>query len=194
MSGFAGAVICNPLDILKTRIQASGGGAGNHHSYKPTAGFSLLWTIAAREGLIPGLWRGVSANILRSVLFTSAVLPCNSVLKEKSRMRPGLTRDGFCSFVASCIGVFIINPVDVTRTRLYNQPVDEKGRGVLYKGPVDTVIQIGRKEGIPALWKGVGAHFVRAGPHTVLSLVLIGMLQRNTRRLKQWQLGIPIDG
>eukprot|EP00466_Bigelowiella_natans_P015571 jgi/Bigna1/127176/aug1.4_g1884 len=36
MSGFAGAVICNPLDILKTRIQASGGAAGNHHSYKPT--------------------------------------------------------------------------------------------------------------------------------------------------------------
>ena len=48
-------------------------------------------------------------------------------------MRPGVRRDALASFVSSAVGLAVMNPVDVIRTRLYNQPRASDGRtGALY--------------------------------------------------------------
>lgn len=43
-------------------------------------------------------------------------------------------------------------------------------QGKLYRGFWDCVLQISSKEGLLGLYKGIGAVYLRLGPHTVLSL------------------------
>ncbi|KAI8434597.1 hypothetical protein MSG28_003135 [Choristoneura fumiferana] len=50
-------------------------------------------------------------------------------------------------------------------------PVDVNNRGKLYSGMADCFYKMARTEGLGALYKGVGANYMRLGPHTVLLLV-----------------------
>lgn len=43
-------------------------------------------------------------------------------------------------------------------------------QGKLYRGFWDCFVQISSKEGLLGLYKGIGAVYLRLGPHTVLSL------------------------
>jgi solute carrier family 25 protein 34/35 len=65
----------------------------------------------------------------------------------------------------------MMTPFDLIMTRLYNQPVDANGKGLLYSNYVDCVIKIFKTEGFSAFYKGVGPMYLRLGPHTVLCLV-----------------------
>ena len=42
-----------------------------------------------------------------------------------------------CSVTSVAVGTTLMQPVDVIRTRLYNQPFDEQGRGKLYRYAYD---------------------------------------------------------
>ena len=64
------------------------------------------------------------------------------------------------------------------RTRLYSQPLDASGRGLLYDGALDAFRKIGSIEGVAAFYKGATAHFLRVGPHTMLTFVFIGLIRR----------------
>ncbi len=57
-----------------------------------------------------------------------------------------------------------MNPIDVVRTRYYNQKY-ENGKGTLYKTGFDAFKTIVRNEGPRALYKGLTSHFMRIGPH-----------------------------
>uniref|UniRef100_A0A8C2U271 Solute carrier family 25 member 34 n=1 Tax=Coturnix japonica TaxID=93934 RepID=A0A8C2U271_COTJA len=71
-----------------------------------------------------------------------------------------------------------MTPFDVVSTRLYNQPVEADGTGKLYRGFLDCFAQISSKEGLLGLYKGIGAVYLRLGPHTVLSLFFWDELRR----------------
>lgn len=43
-------------------------------------------------------------------------------------------------------------------------------QGKLYRGFWDCLLQISSREGLLGLYKGIGAVYLRLGPHTVLSL------------------------
>jgi len=70
---------------------------------------------------------------------------------------------GFCVTVA-------MNPADVISTRLYNQPV-VNGKGTSYNGIVDCAVKTIKTEGVRGLYKGFTAHYMRLGPHTILTFV-----------------------
>ncbi len=54
-----------------------------------------------------------------------------------------------------------MNPTDVVRTRIYNQPKEGKG---LYKNGYDAYVKIVRHEGFLALYKGKRIHFLFLDP------------------------------
>lgn len=176
-SGAISAMICNPFDLLKTRLQLD----GSHARGTATAGgaIPMATAIVREEGLL-GLWRGTSISMVRSGFGAAALLPTNSKLKElTSRYMPaGTLSDGISALGAGAANVATINPVDVLRTRLYSQPLDANGRGVLYDGAIDAAIKIFRIEGPLAFYKGATAHFLRVGPHTCLTFVFIGLMRR----------------
>nr|XP_025046335.1 solute carrier family 25 member 34 isoform X1 [Pelodiscus sinensis]XP_025046336.1 solute carrier family 25 member 34 isoform X2 [Pelodiscus sinensis] len=89
---------------------------------------------------------------------------------------------GMISSVAVAVAM---TPFDVVSTRLYNQPVDERGTGKHYRGLLDCFVQIFRKEGILALYKGIGPAYLRLGPHTILSLLFWDELRKLTYRHQQ---------
>lgn len=53
-----------------------------------------------------------------------------------------------------------------------NIGVDVQGKGLLYSGVGDCFVKIIKKEGLFGLYKGVGAAYLRLGPHIVISLVV----------------------
>ncbi|XP_041094155.1 solute carrier family 25 member 35 isoform X3 [Polyodon spathula] len=80
--------------------------------------------------------------------------------------------------VSSVVVVVAMTPFDVVSTRLYNQPVDSRGQGLLYRGFVDCFMKTVRKESMLGLYKGIGASYFRLGPHTILSLLFWNELRK----------------
>ena len=69
-----------------------------------------------------------------------------------------------------------MNPVDVTRTRFYNQTY-ENGIGTMYTSGVDAFKKIMKNEGPTAFYRGFISHFLRIGPHFCLTFVFLGILR-----------------
>lgn len=178
LCGCVSSAVSNPLDILKVRIQSSGG-LGNVH-YNVNSGYQGFRSILKGEGF-RGLYRGTAINMIRSSVSAAVLLPTVSkskeILADKFYLEESLGRDAIASLIGSVFCTYSINPMDVARTRLYNQPV-VSGRGTLYHSIPDAFSKIIRNEGFLALYKGVVAHYFRVGPYIVLSFVFIGIFRR----------------
>jgi solute carrier family 25 protein 34/35 len=178
VSGCVASLLCNPLDLVKVRIQSSGGLVRSHHAISDLSTAAVFRKVVADEG-VRGLWRGTPVNIVRGISFTSVLMTLNSRVKHglaSVGLRDGFARDAAGAFVGSAVGILFMNPLDVLRTRLYNQPPLPAPQ--LYAGVADAALKIARAEGPLAFWKGAAAHYLRVGPHTVLSFVFIGKIQR----------------
>ena len=184
LSGGVSALIANPLDLLKTRLQLEPSREAGR-----TAGDALR-TFVDAEG-VSALWRrGALANISRSALATSLALPANSKFKEwiaASRLpvKPAV-RDATAALLASLFVVVAINPIDLVRTRLFSSPTAGHSPGsgapiIRYDGVLHCLRRVVETEGVGALWKGVTASFLRIGPHQVLTFTILGVLQRYAR-------------
>jgi len=79
--------------------------------------------------------------------------------------------------MSGVVVVMMMTPFDVVSTRLYNQPTDAAGRGLLYRGIAECFMRTFATEGIWGFYKGCGALFFRLGPHTVLTLVFWNQMQ-----------------
>lgn len=82
------------------------------------------------------------------------------------------------SLCSAAISIACVNPVDVIRTRVYNQPFGPDGRGLWYSGGVDAAQQLVKTEGPTAFYKGAGTHFLRLGPHMVLVFMILERLKQ----------------
>lgn len=82
------------------------------------------------------------------------------------------------SMVSSIAVVTFMTPFDVVSTRLYNQGTNASGKGLFYNGFIDCFIKISKREGITGFFKGLGPHYFRIGPHTILSLLFWDQLKK----------------
>lgn len=82
------------------------------------------------------------------------------------------------SMVSSLAVVSCMTPFDVVSTRLYNQGTTASGKGLLYNGFLDCFIKISKQEGLTGFFKGLGPHYFRIGPHTILSLLFWDQLKK----------------
>jgi len=139
------------------------------HQYRYKSSFQAFKSIVQAEG-IRGLMRGAHAAALRVGVGSSVQLPLYDNSKSLI-LSTGLLPDNVAAHMAaslvSGVGLVIaMNPFDVVATRLYNQKV-ESGKGALYSGPFNCLKKILSTEGFYGLYKGVFAHYLRTGPHTV---------------------------
>ena len=122
-AGFAGGVsslICNPVDIAKTRLQGNGGYVGV---------FDVFVRTSREEGW-RALWKGTSISIVRSVLANCASLPTKTMLSEivsdyglqdqnhGGTFAQGMLISGVTGGIGGVAAVVAMNPADVIRTRL----------------------------------------------------------------------------
>ncbi|XP_032935184.1 solute carrier family 25 member 34 isoform X2 [Catharus ustulatus] len=135
---------------------------------------SAFKSIYQQHGVV-GLWRGVTGAVPRVTVGSAVQLATFASAKdwvcERQWFRKGSWAAVLAGGMVSGVAVAVtMTPFDVISTRLYNQPVDADGTGKLYRGFLDCILQISSREGLLGLYKGIGAVYLRLGPHTVLSL------------------------
>ncbi|XP_015925929.2 solute carrier family 25 member 35 [Parasteatoda tepidariorum] len=180
-AGCLGALVGSPFYMVKTQIQASSTIAvGFQHKHEGM--------LRAFKNVVKGygffaLWRGASAAMSRVTFGSAAQLAtfsnAKSFIDELQVFKPN---SWLCALFASMLsGVAVVvcmTPLDVVSTRMYNQGVDSKGKGLIYSGLFDCIQKIMAKEGVFGFYKGATASLLRTGPHTVLSLVFWSEFQK----------------
>uniref|UniRef100_A0A8D0SR88 Solute carrier family 25 member 35 n=1 Tax=Sus scrofa TaxID=9823 RepID=A0A8D0SR88_PIG len=136
--------------------------------------FQALTKIGQKHGLV-GLWRGALGGLPRVIVGSSTQLCTFSSTKDLMTQweifPPQSWKVALAAAMVSGIAVVLaMTPFDVVSTRLYNQPTDAQGKGLMYRGLLDALLQTARTEGVFGMYKGLGASYFRLGPHTILSL------------------------
>lgn len=76
-----------------------------------------------------------------------------------------------CSTIAGTTMAVAITPPDVILTRIYNQPLNDAGKGKYYSGIYDCFVKIVKTEGFGGLYKGFWPSYLRVAPHSTLVLL-----------------------
>lgn len=170
--GALGGCCVNPIEVIKTRMQAFGGLTGFQHAYAgPLTALAELW----REEGATGYTRGLATSTMRGLLGPGSQIVAYNEIKAAAVARgvdgSRVSTHVVTALLSAVVSVACVNPVDVTRTRLYNAP---PGR---YAGGVDAALALARIEGPLAFYKGALTHFLRLGPHMILVFGILEQLK-----------------
>ncbi|XP_048509483.1 solute carrier family 25 member 35-like isoform X3 [Athalia rosae] len=175
-AGAVGSILGSPLYLVKTQLQAQAASTiavGHQHHHSGTwPAFQKLWN----EGKFRGLYRGWNAGVPRLFIGSATQLTMFSLMLDWMKYfnvcpENQILATFWASFYGGTCVALTMQPFDVAATRLYNQGVDAKGKGLLYNGVIDALIKIAKVEGIFGLYKGTFPTWLRIAPHTVLCLV-----------------------
>lgn len=167
LAGGTAATACCPVEVGLVRTQADARlPADQKRNYRGLA--DCIRRISAEEG-VASLWRGVGPTVARGAVVSMTQLASYEQAKE---MLLPVVGSGFplfmCSaFASSCIYCTASLPLDITKTRIQNMVVDKATGKMPYSGMLDALMQIPKREGVLALWKGFPPYFLRSGGHTV---------------------------
>lgn len=125
---------------------------------------------------VRGLYRGVIGNIPRAALGSGAQLatfePTKEFLKRNNwSFKSAVANSFICALLAGTTMAVAITPPDIILTRLYNQPLDDAGKGKYYSGVIDCFWKVLRTEGFLGLYKGFWPTYLRLAPHSTIVLL-----------------------
>eukprot|EP01119_Soliformovum_irregulare_P007288 TRINITY_DN19692_c0_g1_i1.p1 TRINITY_DN19692_c0_g1~~TRINITY_DN19692_c0_g1_i1.p1 ORF type:complete len:302 (+),score=67.74 TRINITY_DN19692_c0_g1_i1:3-908(+) len=188
LAGVCGAMVGSPFFLIKIRMQSqsSTNQVGFQHHYSSTRdAFRQIW----RQGGFRGLMKGVDAAAIRVASGSSVQLPTYDIAKRSIINLGIFDPDSIivhftASLMTGMVVVTFMNPFDVVSTRLYNEQTSPDGRGLLYRGPIDCFIKTAKSEGIRGLYKGSLAHYLRIGPHTILTFVFFEQLKLFAKKIQ----------
>ena len=170
----AGAAASHPLDVVKTRLQVQSG--------PKLSALAMGKSIYANDGVSRGLFKGLSASLLRQSVYSSVRFGTYDVLKGALATAPAagaassepelsFVRKLVAGLTAGAVGATAGNPADVTMIRMQADgklPAAERRN---YKNVFDGLARIVREEGLLTLWKGSGPTVARAMLVTASQLV-----------------------
>lgn len=172
-AGGIGSFVGNPTEVALIRMTSDGRlPADQRRNYSSV--FNAIARIYKEEG-IAALWRGCIPTIGRAMVVNAAQLATYSQAKQ-AILGTKYIEDGiFCHFVASMISGLATTiasmPVDIAKTRIQNMRiVDGKPE---YSGTLDVFKKVIKNEGFFSLWKGFTPYYMRLGPHTVITFILL---------------------
>lgn len=162
--GIAATCVIQPMDMIKVRIQLGGVG---------TNPIAVAGNIVKNEG-VGGLYKGLSAGILRQVFYGTSRLGIFGTLQNKFKPADGsampFTTTLGCSVVAGGLGAIIGTPADAALIRMQADSTLPEAQRRNYKNGVDAMVRMLREEGLSGFFSG-------AGPTVVRGLVInVGML------------------
>ena len=200
-SGVLAAIAGSPFFLIKVRLQVQSDltrqlsssassspilPVGHQHAYRGAV--SGLLSIYRDEG-VRGLYRGATAAMMRVGVGSGVQLSTYDRVKLWTVRESGgrlTAADVSTHFIASMVSglavTLAMNPFDVISTRMYNQRV-EAGRGAVYRNPVDCALKIARTEGPMGFYKGFVPHYLRLGPHTILTFVFWEQLKQAATKM-----------
>mmetsp|Transcript_18093 Transcript_18093/g.21935 ORF Transcript_18093/g.21935 Transcript_18093/m.21935 type:complete len:366 (+) Transcript_18093:3-1100(+) len=159
--GALGALIVNPLDLAKTRLQRD--------PKRYTNSFDALLSLPQQQG---GAWVGANAAIIRASAGTSAQLVAYDMTKSLFSQSPPLVGVLLGAIVASAAYVTAAAPFDLVKSRIMVAP-SSKNIDQQYTSFPSCFFHIYRNEGIPGLFRGWFPAFLRLLPTTLLVFPLL---------------------
>ncbi|XP_052755096.1 mitochondrial 2-oxoglutarate/malate carrier protein [Galleria mellonella] len=149
LAGMSATCVVQPLDLIKTRMQLSGGGRSS---------FTVAGEIVAREGFF-SLYTGLSAGLLRQATYTTSRLGVYNWLfdmykEQNAGATPSFGTKTLLGVAAGGTGAFVGTPAEVALIRMTADgrlPVEQRRN---YKNVVDALVRIVKEEGTVKLWRG----------------------------------------
>jgi len=181
-AGMGAATICHPLDVVRVQMQTEGA------EYKNALDCGKH--VVAREGIVKGLYAGISAAYLRQWLYGSCRIGIYAFLLERAQQNNvvgGLPKNQIAfrskllmGMTSGGIGSFVGTPSELALVRMSNDnKLPEKQRRN-YASVVDCVKRIASEEGVTKLWTGGKVTVMRA---MVLSACVLGCSSEIKERL-----------
>lgn len=177
-AGLCQVVVTTPMELLKIHGQDAGRTATSA-SQKPSA-LRVAMDLIRAKGLA-GLYKGISATMLRDVSFSVIYFPLFAHLshlghslsspdESKSQHSGRQPQDAnpvfWVNFLSGCLAAGVsavaVNPADVVKTRL--QLINHGENDVRYSGMREAFVSIYRKEGPGAFLKGAGCRIMYIAP------------------------------
>eukprot|EP00095_Tigriopus_kingsejongensis_P003266 maker-scaffold69_size418775-snap-gene-3.29 protein:Tk03266 transcript:maker-scaffold69_size418775-snap-gene-3.29-mRNA-1 annotation:"mitochondrial 2-oxodicarboxylate carrier" len=170
-SGVSEAIIVNPFEVVKVRMQSNRA----HQSERPST-----WKVAAEIARQDGMGRngllgkGMTATIGRNGAFNTIYFGFfytvvhntqeldNKWLELGRKFALGFT----AGTLASCFNI----PFDVAKSRIQG-PQPEAGK-IMYQGTLRTIGMVYSQEGFKALYKGLLPKILRLGPGGAIMLIV----------------------
>ncbi|XP_030377469.1 mitochondrial uncoupling protein 4 [Scaptodrosophila lebanonensis] len=181
MGGACANVISSPTDLIKVQMQMEGkrrllGEPPRIHNV-----FQAVTSIYKAGGVV-GLWKGTVPNTWRAALVTLGDVSFYDLSKRTIMDTFDVADNRVVQFVGAMIagfaGAALSTPADVVKSRIMNQPTDEKGRGLHYKGTLDCFNKLVKQEGFLAMYKGFVPYWLRVGPWTMVFWTTFEQIRR----------------
>ena len=169
LSSCATRATCQPLDVLKIRLQLQ---VENKSNAKYRSMFHAVATMLKEEG-VTSFWKGhLPAQYLSVVYGVCQFSSFESLTKVAFTVAPWSTDSHFRPVfhfvfggVAGVAGTLVSYPFDVVRTRL----VAQGGRdNQLYSGTIDAVRKMKANEGYRSFFRGIVPSFATIAPYSGL--------------------------
>ncbi|KAI5063807.1 hypothetical protein GOP47_0020477 [Adiantum capillus-veneris] len=201
----------HPLDVIKVRVQLEGaGGAALQlaHASGRSSAIEMGLRLVQTEGM-QGLFCGVSATILRQMLYSTTRMGVYHLLKQQLLMQAqpainsathALVQDAglpFCKkvaagLIAGGVGAIVGNPADVALVRMQADgllPVEERRN---YRGVVDALARMVKQEGLQSLWTGSYLTVQRAMVVTACQLAAYDQMKESLVRSGMVRSGVAV--
>jgi solute carrier family 25 uncoupling protein 8/9 len=162
-TGAIGSSIANPVDLIRTRMQAQ---AGRTTLYPSS--LAVARHVHSQEGGLTALWRGVSATAVRATLLSGSQLATYDELKSRLKAS-GLATEGsglhaLCGVVSGLVAQTVCQPADTIKSRVLSGGYESVGACVR-----DTLA----KEGLIGLYRGYLPAVCRQAPVVLVQMPLI---------------------
>lgn len=171
-SGALAQFIASPTDLVKVMMQADG--KRKLEGKKPRIkGVGQAFKEIYMEAGIKGLWRGSIVNVQRAALVNLGDLGTYDLVKHylirNVKVSTFKFQDDYRTHIVSSLASGLISaifgtPADVIKTRIMNQPLDSKGRGLVYTSSWHCLKSTVTNEGFMGLYKGFFPTWLRMAP------------------------------
>ncbi|KAJ1922214.1 hypothetical protein H4219_000076 [Mycoemilia scoparia] len=174
VAGMFGGIAGNPGDVVNVRMQNDGSLPPNlRRNYKNA--LDGLYKIARNDGA-GALFSGLGPNVGRAILITAAQLCSYDIFKQALLSTPyfkdNIGTHFSASILASLVATTLSSPFDVIKTRVMNAGAGEAKQSIV--GAFSSIL---RNEGIGGLFKGWTPSFLRLGPQTIGTFIILEKLR-----------------
>ncbi|KAG2206750.1 hypothetical protein INT47_003692 [Mucor saturninus] len=170
VAGALGGACGNPGDVINVRMQNDGQlPLDQRRNYKHA--IDGILRISREEG-VATLFRGLGPNINRAILMTSSQCVSydlfKSFLLNRTSMQDGISLHLISSVLAGLVATTVCSPVDVIKTRIMSASTTDHSMSATHI--MKTML---KSEGLPSFFKGWTPAFIRLGPQTIITFVVL---------------------
>ncbi|KFY08266.1 hypothetical protein V492_06389 [Pseudogymnoascus sp. VKM F-4246] len=149
--------LCANFSIVKVRLQTRSANA-------PTTMIATFGHVVKNDGF-PGLYRGLSASLLRQITYSTTRFGVYEELKAAATTETSTPSFPLLIGIASAsgfLGGFAGNPADVLNVRMQHDAALPPAERRNYKNAIDGLVRMTREEGWKSLFRGVWPNSMRA--------------------------------